>query len=393
MYLWKLSHTLFRDQILLLRLPWILAGTLTLWVLYHLVEEALGRPQALLATLLLAIDQFHVTWTRVCYADIPAMAFEILVLWTLWKGLRDKKHRVGWFLLTGFFCAMGYYTKKTFPLVLLGMMIYFFACPKPGLRRPSLRALLPGMVLLALLVLPSILWGSQNPMENRLVRVWIMEVEPGIPFDLTPLSLYLGELFILIWPGMLEDYWNLFGHPVHWVAGIVYLLAAGWALFRRRRDPFIALMLAIFFAVTLVFLVIKTDFMGNHFWWASLSLIPAVVLASDALVALWRKSQRGRIIVSSLCVYLTLHLALSAYRRGVDYSAVSPEEWTKILKEEGEREMKDEQYHAAHLNFLIASKLDPKNVALGEQTAETFTLAYRQKIKRWQDFLTIQRRG
>ncbi len=96
LYLLKGFHTLFGNRLLALRLPWILAGTFTLWMVYRLAERGLGRPQALLALFLLAVDQFHVTWTRIFYADVLMIACEVLALWCFWRADRGGQPVVEW---------------------------------------------------------------------------------------------------------------------------------------------------------------------------------------------------------------------------------------------------------------------------------------------------------
>ena len=210
--------------------------------------------------------------------------------------------------------------------------------------------------------------------------------------DLTPLSLYLGELFSYVRPGLLEDYWNWHVYPVHWVAGIVYLLGVGRALLFRRHEPFISLMLVIFFTINIFFLFIDpgSGLRVNHFWWASLSLIPAIVLAADGLAALWRESRRSRVIVSCLCAYLTLHLVLSDYSGGLNEPVRSAKEWSSILMKSGLDNMVHRQYGTAYDNLFWASKLDPENAALKEQLTQAYKLALRQKIKRWGDVLRFR---
>ncbi len=378
LYLLKLAHSLFGNQILLLRLPWILASALTLGLLYRLVHQALGKPQAILATFLLAIDQFHLTWTRTFYPDILVIAAQIAFLTLLWKILCDPTAPVRLFLLLGLIGGVGYHSKKTFLLALLATVIYLTTGPLPRSHPHPRAKLWLTLGLLAILILPSITWEIFHPMENHFLNMRMTALRSGIGIDLTPFSLYLGEPLNRLRPGMLEDYWNWHTYPVHWVAGGAYLSGVGLAFLHRRQNPFIALMLTQFATVSIFFLFLRTDSLGNHFWWGSLSLIPAIALAADRLTALWRRSTSGRIIVLLLGSYLTLRLAIVDYSGGLNEPIRSPQEWAALQVESGLQAMAHRRYGSAYDDLLWASKLDPKNGPLKEWVEEAFTRAVRQ---------------
>ena len=333
-------------HLLWLRLPWILAGTATLALLYGLVRQTLGRPQALLATFLLAVDQFHVTWTRMFSAEILAMGLEVAVLWALWQGLTAPHRQFRWFLLVGILLATAYHVKMASLLLLLGLGVYLLALRRPlGLRRIPPRALAVAVTAFSALILPTVLWIARHPMDNPAVYRRLTILEPGPHFPLTPVALYL--------------------------AGV----ARGW---RRRREPFVALLLTVFSTISLFYAAFSAPGM-NHYWWPYFGLIPAIVLAADLLAALWQRARGTRIVVLGLCGYLAIHLVAPLAARGQDYPAYSPQTWTVLQVESGLEAMAQERFSHAYAHFLWASKLDPANAPLHAWLVEAYTQACHQK--------------
>lgn len=377
----KVSQPLFGDQILLLRLPWIVAGVGTLWILYHLVQKALGPLPAIMATFLLAVDQYHFTWTTVFYANVLVMAQQVLLFWVLWKGLTSPKSQIRWFLWIGLLFGVGYYTKPVFLLLMLPVVLFLVrVLPDERYKVSLLPSFLAAILTGAALILPALWWAAQHPMEDPARYIRITTLEPFSGINLAPLSLYLGELFHAIRPGCLEDYWNWHGYPVHWVAGILYLSAVVWTFFTKRRDPFMILMLLTFFTVSMFFLFIDAGLLVNLFWWPFLSLLPAVVMAGDLLATLWKKAPifRGAIVI--LGVYLTLHLA-TVNRGGYDYPLLSADEWRNQLVESGLQAMTEKNFPIAYQDLLWASKLDPADPQLKQWLTHAYGLAARQKIR------------
>ena len=383
-YLLKLADSLGGDQLLFLRIPWIAAGTLTLWVLYRLVQQALGRPQALIALFLLAVDQFHVTWTRVFDWYVPAFACEALTLWALWKGLTTPRHQVRWFLLVGLLLGIGYYVKQSLLLVAAGVGLYLLIFWLKGLGKVSAAALMAGAAAWGILLLPAGLWEAHHPTENLVVFLRITALERWSHVNLSPLGLYLGELFERLRPAGVEDYRQWHAYPVHWVAGAFYLAGGIWALFKRRRHPFIALMLSLFSTVSLFFLFIDDGPWMNlgHFYWPSFGLIPAIVLAADLLWTAFERSRGTRLLAGGLCAYLALHIVVSNPRGGWNYPVRPAQEWVTLFVEDGLEAMAQQRYSDAYGEFLWASALDPKNAALKEWIAQSHSLAHHQKIGR-----------
>lgn len=199
LYLLALAHAVFGDHLVLLRLPWLAVSVLTLLALYRLVRRALGRPQALLATMLLAVDQFHLTYAYGFNPEPLSMACEVAAFWALWRGLTAPTHQPRWWLLVGLLCGVGYYTKRTFPLLVGGLALCLLLVPRPlGARwdrRRTGRAL--GLVAapFVLLALPAFWWEARHPMDSQYLSTWIEALSPFRGIGLSTPALYFGEVF------------------------------------------------------------------------------------------------------------------------------------------------------------------------------------------------------
>ncbi|OGX37811.1 MAG: hypothetical protein A3C53_07955 [Omnitrophica WOR_2 bacterium RIFCSPHIGHO2_02_FULL_68_15] len=143
------------------------------------------------------------------------------------------------------------------------------------------------------------------------------------------------------------------------------------------------MMLTVFLTVGGFFFFVDATLRVNHFWWPALSLIPAVVLAADGLLAVWRRSLWGRRLVVGLCGYLVLHLAAPHYRLGQDEPIRLPQEWVGPLVEESLERWARKDYFYAYQNFHFAAKLDPTNPALQAWAHRAYRLAYDQQRQRW----------
>lgn len=105
------SIAVFGDHPWSLRLPSMLLGTLTIPALYFLAREFVGRTEALLAGLLLAVSYHHVWFSQSArgYAALALLA--VVSTWLLLRGLRRR--RASDFLWYAVAAALGVYTHVT----------------------------------------------------------------------------------------------------------------------------------------------------------------------------------------------------------------------------------------------------------------------------------------
>ncbi len=125
------SIAVFGDSAWTLRLPAALFGVATIPALYFLAREFVGRTEALLACLLLAVSYHHVWfsqnargYTMLAFAAVTSTAL-------LLRGLRSG--RSGCYVAYGLVAALGAYTHLTMVFIVIGHAV---ACALPlGLPR------------------------------------------------------------------------------------------------------------------------------------------------------------------------------------------------------------------------------------------------------------------
>jgi hypothetical protein len=130
-------------------------------------------------------------------------------------------------------------------------------------------------------------------------------------------SLYLGELFrLVIDPDVLDvDYESGNAYACFWPAGLFYLFAV-LATVRRRPDTGRVLLLLSFSVPFVAFTLVPGGERFDPFWWASPSLIAAVVCAGGLLERLTRRAAALRWLGIALVGLLGIRYIAVALRPG-----------------------------------------------------------------------------
>ncbi len=105
------SISVFGDHPWSLRLPSMLLGTATIPVLFFFAREFVGRTEALLASLLLAVSYHHVWFSQSARGYAALALLTVLSSWLLLRGLRRR--RTSDFLWYAVAAALGVYTHVT----------------------------------------------------------------------------------------------------------------------------------------------------------------------------------------------------------------------------------------------------------------------------------------
>ena len=172
------------------RLTAALAGILTIPVLYLLVKECFSRKTALIAALLLAINPWHIQFSRTGMGSYTLMPLVFcLALYFLIKGIRG---RPGCLILSGVMFALSlysYYSARVFiPLFLIGTGIIYFR----ELLENKKQTIIGVLIILAVLVPLSLFWISPrglaraseslilSPLDN--IRFYLSYFSPGFLF-------------------------------------------------------------------------------------------------------------------------------------------------------------------------------------------------------------------
>ena len=163
---------------------------------------------------------------------------------------------------------------------------------------------------------PDLLWNLSQWSESYFARDAAMAAG-GWQISAKPLSLYVGELIQmgLRADALGGDYRQGNLYVCHWPAGVLYLASVAAAV-RWRKDPVVRLLLVVFAVEFFVFFVLPGGTVFEPFWWASLSLIPAVICAGGCLDRIARRNRLLAAAAAALVGYLAVHYAPIALRPG-----------------------------------------------------------------------------
>ena len=280
-YVLKLGSLLFGTSDFGLRLVHLLAGTMTVVPVYFLGKRVFSERAGLWAAGLLAVDQFHASWSRVFMPEVLMLLLGSLVLLQFLRTL--EKQNTGSYVLLGVLLGLAYLAKEPAILLIPALWIYLLVTPEHRhvLRRPAWY--LAHGVFLAVIA-PDVLWNLARLSESYLYRDAALAAEP-LRLSMKSFSLYLGEVFqAVMGSGVLDkDYVQGNVFVCHWPAGVLYLAAIVAATIGRRKVPGVRLLLVTFSLVFGFFLVMPGGERFDPFWWASLSLIPAMLCAGWVL--------------------------------------------------------------------------------------------------------------
>ena len=306
-YVLKLSGLLFGSSDFALRLLHVLAGTLTVLPVYFLGRRVFSERAGLWAAALLAVDQFHVSWSRVFMPEVLMLLFATLALCQLLRALERDTTRE--YVLLGALLGLAYLGKEPAVMLIPVIWIYLLITPahRPLLRRPHWY-LAQGVLLLV--IAPDVLWNLVLSRESYLYRVAVF-AGGGIRWSVKSFSLYLGELFrLLIGKDVLDpEYEQGNVYACHLPAGLLYLGAVSAAL-ARGKEPAVRLLLVTFLLVFAAFFVLPGGEFYDPFWWASISLIPAVVCAGWVLSWVCSRGRVATVATVLLVGYLAVNCAV-----------------------------------------------------------------------------------
>jgi hypothetical protein len=162
-YLLIVSYKLFGYTVFAMRLVPALAGMATVIAFYFLARWLLGPIPALVATALLAVSRFAVTFSRISWEASLQPLFEILAVYFFVRALETKNKL--FFFLAGGSLAAGIYTYLAFrfvPVVLLFFILYVGVT-----QRQLLLGNLRGLIIYALSFLVVVAPLAQFAIQNQ----------------------------------------------------------------------------------------------------------------------------------------------------------------------------------------------------------------------------------
>jgi hypothetical protein len=314
---------------------------------------------------LLAVDQFHVSWSRLIIEETPLLLCEALTLLLVWRGLSSG--RVRDFVGAGLCLGLAYLSKETALLLLPALALAMLAVER---GRRALRGPGPWLGLLAALAMVGLemAWSWSHGQGAHLDRaLQILRGPVGVTLKGT--SLYLGELYrAVLGQGVLDaDYRDGNAYATLWPAGALYLaaVAAAW----RRADEAARLLLVVFGVVFAAATLVDGRKMFDPFWWGSLSFLPALLLAARLGAQAWTRARWAPRAMRAVLVALALFDAAWLGRVGARAPRLSRQEWAARIADDGEQRLVRGDIETAREQARQALLLDADNVRARELLA------------------------
>ncbi len=232
-YLIALYLHLFGQSVAVMRMVPATVGVLTVLAFFALARELYDQRVALLATALMAVDRWHITFSRIVYELILVPLVLSLQMLFLIKALKTGRRR--WWALAGGMLALGlntYTAYRVVPFMVLAFFAYWLLA-----HRPRWRADLKGMgifwaaAILALAPLGVYVLRHGSVFLIRMRRISVFrDVEAVGSYQ--PIWTNLRKaLFMFHVQGDAAALNNLPGAPMlHALVGILFFLGLIWAI-------------------------------------------------------------------------------------------------------------------------------------------------------------------
>jgi 4-amino-4-deoxy-L-arabinose transferase-like glycosyltransferase len=364
-YLVRASSAAFGESDFGLRVLHACLGSATIVAAHRLGKALWGWRAGLVAAGLLAVDQFHVSWSRLIIEETPLLLCEALTLLLVWRGL--SRGRVRDFVGAGLCLGLAYLSKETALLLLPALALAMLAVER---GRRALRGPGPWLGLLAALAMVGLemAWSWSHGQGAHLDRaLQILRGPVGVTLKGT--SLYLGELYrAVLGQGVLDaDYRDGNAYATLWPAGALYLaaVAAAW----RRADEAARLLLVVFGVVFAAATLVDGRKMFDPFWWGSLSFLPALLLAARLGAQAWTRARWAPRAMRAVLVALALFDAAWLGRVGARAPRLSRQEWAARIADDGEQRLVRGDIETAREQARQALLLDADNVRARELLA------------------------
>jgi 4-amino-4-deoxy-L-arabinose transferase-like glycosyltransferase len=209
----RIFTLLWGDTILGIRLPAILYGVGTTWVLFLLAKKFFGAQVAGISALLLNLTLGFLTYFLFITPDSPLIFFWALTILFVWKAVGEKRRR--YWHLAGISWGLALLSKYT--ALFLGFSTFLWLLSAKDLRRELKRRELYFSVLLAFLVFaPVLIWNYQNHWVSFLFQTKA-RFQPTLAFSIRDLSTFVisqaGFMNPLLFAGFIAA---LFHGMRHW---------------------------------------------------------------------------------------------------------------------------------------------------------------------------------
>ncbi|MFA4817630.1 MAG: glycosyltransferase family 39 protein [Parcubacteria group bacterium] len=291
-----LSLMLFGVNVLALKLPSILFGTLTIFGVFLLARELFDTRVGLFSAFLVSVGYWAINFSRIGFRAIMLPFVLVFAFYFLWKGLRTKK----WtdFALGGFIFGLGLHTYIAFriaPAILVVALISFLIS-RPNFIREYWKKILVFILFAAIAAAPMLYTffiAHPEYMESRSSSISIMspEVNKGHLLETFSRSFGLSLAKYNFWG---DQNWrhNYPPYPLlDFLTGIAFLFGFIYAfirffrliylrIFQKIRDPRLDIYV---FLLAWFFIMLAPEFLtaeGNPHALRSIGTLPVVFIFS-----------------------------------------------------------------------------------------------------------------
>jgi 4-amino-4-deoxy-L-arabinose transferase-like glycosyltransferase len=279
------SYSIFGVNEFAARLPSVLAGMLTILLVYELGRGMFGAGAGLLAGIILASALEFCMLAHAATPDATLLLFTVLTFYFFWRSVETG--RTGWYIPAGAAAGLAVLTKGPIGLALPGLVVLIYFAWNRELRKVWDRRVLQSLGTFLLVALP---WYILVAVETR--GVWAAK--------------FLGRENLFRFMQPMENHsgpviYHALGILVLFAPWSVFLMGALWHGVRSSRTarpddstaPAISKetranrLLLSWFACYLVFFSIAATKLPNYV----LPLYPAIAVLTGRFLASWRRAE------------------------------------------------------------------------------------------------------
>lgn len=323
-YILKASYAVFGENKVGGRVVFVLLGTCSLYFIYKLTEEAIGRRQGLLTLIILAFEQFHIGTTRIVSVECLLRFFSALAMYSFFKAIHTENRK--WIYLTAIAVGIGYLGKESIILLLPVFLIFIVLNKKYRLwlrRKETYLAFIVTLIFIS----PHFLWSVGNNFCN-----YTADDAGKLGMSLRGFYLFFAEIFSWIVQRLNFFIWDIDKETIsiklsdgslnflssvsseipfiHWPLSLLIFISIFYCLRRNHgKNELINFSLIMFSFVFIATSVISGEefFDIDQHWWASLTLYPGVILCSQMLTKLKEQYKFANFAVFGFIIYFIIH--------------------------------------------------------------------------------------
>ncbi|WP_459556284.1 ArnT family glycosyltransferase [Lacunimicrobium album] len=156
-----LSTGLLGSHEVVVRLPAVILGTVSLYLVYLLGSKLFSRKVGFWSTAIMAMTPGNCVLSLVMTIDSPLLFFWGVALYSYWMSLHAPSHRNVWWFVKVLAIGLGLLSKQTMIAFLPMSMLYLILTPQDNkeMRRPRF---ILGNIASLCFILPMVYWNSQH---------------------------------------------------------------------------------------------------------------------------------------------------------------------------------------------------------------------------------------